>query len=656
MLDDQQKDDTEAPDDFAPVGKKKGKKNKRQSVSWEEEIIQAVAEEEPKPDETEQATEESDSKTPPLNEDLESGPSQTENELQETPVEVEGKEIFQSSEETHTDQKEKDFDWTDNMVSPQVQSQTEESPFPVRSPISDERDDPDQIHPTTTVDDSQSHEIVIPDTVVEDQLPAAGQQDEGPTELSTPDVQSIKQEAEDIDWTASKSSKKNKKKKKQKSIATMPDESIITEESSPKTPLEQDDNPNTEPEFVQTDQPREIQEEHAVVEDSPLIPDSVSLQVVDNEQPRETQEEPSVVEEVPLVSEPAPPMEAIVEEEFKPSSSSKKKGKKNKKKSDAWSLEELGESIENKNIDQLPAQQSSDSVEEVIAIDSDKTEVPEETPLAPEPAQEEIVEDTTVIPKEIQEEKSLPQEELLESETALIPELPSRKLSKKEKRKMKKGKKIDLEEEEPVADIVEEEQAETVISEKVPETVQEKLDSVPAIDDTPIIDEKPAETELVVDEAFIPIEEQQVADENPAITEPSTTIEEQQVTDMKPAELVLEEVPISTEEQQVADEKPAITEPVLEEPSTTIEEQQVADTEPSEPVLEQAFTTTEEQVADKEVAIAPAREEPVTHKLSKKEKRKNKKRMTENLPAEEPLEIENLSQNSTPMQRFVHAN
>lgn len=405
MLDDQQKDDTEAPDDFAPVGKKKGKKNKRQSVSWEEEIIQAVAEEEPKPDETEQATEESDSKTPPLNEDLESGPSQTENELQETPVEVEGKETFQSSEETHTDQKEKDFDWTDNMVSPQVQSQTEESPFPVRFPISDERDDPDQIHPTTTVDDSQSHEIVIPDTVVEDQLPAAGQQDEGPTELSTPDVQSVKQEAEDIDWTASKSSKKNKKKKKQKSIATMPDESIITEESSPKTPLEQDDNPNTEPEFVQTDQPREIQEEHAVVEDSPLIPDSVSLQVVDNEQPRETQEEPSVVEEVPLVSEPAPPMEAIVEEEFKPSSSSKKKGKKNKKKSDAWSLEELGESIENKNIDQLPAQQSSDSVEEVIAIDSDKTEVPEETPLAPEPAQEEIVEDTTVIPKEIQEEK-----------------------------------------------------------------------------------------------------------------------------------------------------------------------------------------------------------------------------------------------------------
>ncbi|KUL90065.1 hypothetical protein ZTR_02840 [Talaromyces verruculosus] len=601
MPDEQQKDDGAAADDFAPVGKKKGKKNKRQSVSWEEEVIQAVAEEEPKSNETEQAIEESDSKIPALSKDLDSEPSQTENELQETPVEVEGKETFQSSEETHTDQREKDFDWTDNVVSPQVQSQTEESPFPVRSPISDERDDPDQSRPTTTVDDSQSHETVIPEAVAEDQLPAAVQQD-GPTKLATADAQPVDQEAEDIDWTASKSSKKNKKNKKPTSITTVPEESmIIEEESSSKTPVEQDDKPDFEPKAIDTDEPKEVHEEPAVVEDSSLIPESVPLQTVDTEQPREIQEEPAPVEEVPFVSEPAPAMEANPEEEFKPGGSSKKKGKKNKKKANAWSFEELDEEpVGDQNTEQVPIQPPGNEVKkEIVAVDNDKNEVPEEAPLAPEPVQEEVVEDTTtkdatVISEEMPEEKIVPQEEVPETETAPISEPPSRKLSKKEKRKMKKGKKIEFEEE-PAAETVEKE-PETVSSEQVPEAAEEKVVSEPVIDDTRILDEKPVETEPAVEDISITAEEQQVADVNPVDTEP-----------------IPKEVPITTEEQpaEIADTR--LAEPVVEESSTTIEEQQVADVKPAEPVFEEPSISTEEQVAEKELEIAPVQEEPVVH-------------------------------------------
>jgi hypothetical protein len=671
MPDEQQKDDTKAADEFAPVGKKKGKKNKRQSVSWEEEVTQAVVEEEPKSNETGQATEESDSKIPPLSEDLNSGPSQTENELQETPVEVEGKETFQSSEETHTDQKEKDFDWTDNVVSPQVQSQTEESPFPVRSPISDERDDLDQSRPTTTtaVDYSQSHETVIPEAVADDQLPAAVQQEEGPTELSTTDVPLVDEEAENTDWTTSKSSKENKKKKKQKSIATVLEEPVVEEESPSKTPV---DKPDKEPEAVGTDEPREIQEGPAVVEDSPLVPEPVPLQVVDTEQPRGIQEEPAPAQEAPLVSESVPPMEANPEEEFKPAGSSKKKGKKNKKKYDAWSFEELGEEpVGNQDTEQIPIQPAGDEIkEEIVAVDNDKTELREDAPLAPETMQEEVVENTTtkdatVTPEEIPEEKSLPQEELPESETAPISELPSRKLSKKEKRKIKKGKKLDFEEEEPAAGIVEKE-IQTVSSEQNPGTAEEKVDSVPVIDDAPVLDEKSAATELVLGESPIIAEEQHVIDMKPAepepvVEEPFITTEkvadvkpvatepvleeapffteDQQVADMKPAESVPEEAPITIEEQ-TADTKPAETEPVLEKAPIATEEQQVTDMKPAdtEPFLEEAPISTEERVAVEDVEIAPVQEESVTRKLSKKEKRKNKKRMTENWSEEEPLE------------------
>lgn len=679
MPDEQQKDDEVAPDDFAPVGKKKGKKNKRQSVSWEEEVIQAVAEEEPKSNEIEQVTEESDSKIPTLSEDLDSGPSQTENELQETPVEVEGKETFQSSEETHTDQKEKDFDWTDNVVSPQVQSQTEESPFPVRSPISDERDDPDQSRPTTTtaaVNDSQSYETVIPEAVAEDQRPAAVQQDERPTELATTDAQPVDQEAEDIDWTASKSSKKNRKKKKQKSITTLPEESmIVEEESSSKTPGEQDDQPDIEPKAVDTEQPREIQEEPVVVEDSSLVTESVPLQSIDTEQPKDFQEEPAVVEdspldsdsvpleivdtvqpseiqekpapveEAPLVSEPALAMEANPEEEFKPAGSSKKKGKKNKKKANAWSFEELGEeAMGDQNTEQAPIQPPGDEVkEEIVAVDNDKTTVPEEAPLAPEAMREEVLDDTTtkdatMTPKELPEENSVPQEEPPESETAPISEPPSRKLSKKEKRKMKKGKKIDFEEEEPVAETVEKE-PETVTSEQVPEVAEETVVSEPVIDDTTIIDEKPVETEPAVEEVPVTTEELQIADLKPAVSEAPITVEEQ-VADANPVDIepIPKAVPITTEEQPTEIANTKIAEPVLEEPLTTIEEQRVADMVPAESIPEEAPITTEEQVAEKEVQIAPVQEEPITRKLSKKEKRKNKKRMTESWPEEEPLE------------------
>lgn len=602
MPDEQQKDDEGAPEEFAMVGKKKGKKNKRQSVSWEEDVIQAVAEEEPKPNETgepeqAQATEESDSKNPPLSEqtDLDSGPSQTENELQETPVDVEGKETFQSSEETHTDQKEKDFDWTDNMVSPQVQSQKEESPFPVRSPTSDKSEDPDQSRPTiTTVDDSQSHETVIPEAVAEDQLPAAVQQEEGPTGLTTADVQPVDQEAEDVDWTASKSKKKNKKKKQQ-SITTVPEEFMIVEEASfSKTLVEQDEKPE-------------------------------DLQVVNTDEPREIQEEPAIVEDSPLVSEPVPQIEAIAEEEFKPAGSSKKKGKKNKKKFDAWSFEEeLGEEpAGDQNTEQTPIQPPRDTVEEIVTVDNDKTELPEDALLAPETVQEEIVDttikDATVIPEETPEEKNLPQEEPPESEAAPISEPPTRKLSKKEKRKMKKGKKMEFEEEEPAADIVENEQAEAVSSEQVPEAAEEKIDSAPAMDEIPFLDEKPVGTESVLEEAPM-------------------TIEEQQIANVKPAEPVPEEASIAIEEQQVADLKPVDVEPIPEDAPITTKEQQVADMKPAEPIPEEAPIGTEEYVVDKEVEMTPVQEEPITRELSKKEKRRNKKRMTENWPEEEPLE------------------
>jgi hypothetical protein len=602
MPDEQQKDDEGAPNEFAVVGKKKDKKNKRQSVSWVEEVIQADAEEEPKTSETgepeqAQATEESDSKNPPLSEqtDLDSGPSQTENELQETPVDVEGKETFQSSEETHTDQKEKDFDWTDHMVSPQVHSQKEESPFPVRSPTSDKSENPDQSRPTiTTVDDPQSHENVIPEAVAEDQLPAAIQQEEGPTELTTADVQPVDQEAEDVDWTASKSKKKNKKKNKQQSITTVPEESMIVEEASfSKTLVEQDEKPE-------------------------------DLQVVDTDESREIQKEPTVVEDSPLVSEPVPQIEAISEEEFKHAGSSKNKGKKNKKKYDAWSFEELGEEpAGDQNTEQTPLQPPGDAAEEIVTVDNDKTELPQDAPLALETVREEIVDttikDTTVIPEETPEEENLPQEEPPESETAPISVPPARKLSNKEKRKIKKGKKMELEEEEPAADIIENEQAEAVSSEQVPEAVEEKIDSAPAMDETPFLDEKPVGTESVLEEAPM-------------------TMEEQQITNVKPTEPVPEEASIAIDEQQVADVKPVDIELIPEDAPITTEEQQVADMKPAESIPEEAPIGTEEYIVEKEVGMTPVQEESITRKLSKKAKRKNKKRMTESWPEEEPLE------------------
>lgn len=601
MSGEQQNEDEVAADDLAPVGKKKGKKNKRQSVSWEEEVIQAVAEEEPKNDETG----DSEKNVPPSEQtDLNSGTNDKENELQETPVEVEGKETFQSSEETHTDQKEKDFDWTDNVVSPQVQSQTEESPFPVRSPISDERNDPDQSRPTTiatSVDDSQNHETVIPEAVVEYQPPSAVQQEES-TELAAVDIQPVDQEAEDIDWMASKSSKKNKKKKKQKSISAVPDESVIAEEgSSLKTPPEQDDKPDFEPKTIDTDEPKEIHEKPTVIEDSPLVPESVPLQVVDTGRPREILEEPAPLEEIPLVSEPASAREVNPEEEFEPVGPSKKKNKKNKKKSGTWSFEGLGEeSVRDQNTEQTPMHSPGDEVkEDMIAAVNDETIQPQDAPLASELVQEKVLEDTTtkdftMIPEETPNEKSVPQEVPSESKTEPTSEFPSRKLSKKEKRKMKKGKK-DFEEEELVAETVEKD-AKTVSSGQVPEVAEEKVISEPIIDETPILIEKLAESE-------------------PTVEETPAAAKEQKAADMNPAESVPEDDPVTVKEQ-------------------------VADLEPihSEPVLGETPTNIEEQVVEREVHIAPVPEEPVTRKLSKKEKRKNKKRMSENWPEEEPLQ------------------
>jgi hypothetical protein len=145
------------PDDFdvdtwSSGKKKKGKKNKRWSVDWEDEVTGPDAGSGDKKEaEAIDATPAPSSYSEGLVKQIsahntieETAVQEPEATLQETPIEVDGKEFSQSFDKTDIDKMEVKSDWTDDMVSSQVQPQKEESPYRVPSPISTESQEPSQ--------------------------------------------------------------------------------------------------------------------------------------------------------------------------------------------------------------------------------------------------------------------------------------------------------------------------------------------------------------------------------------------------------------------------------------------------------------------------------------------------------------------------------
>lgn len=529
---DEQAKDEVASDGFAVTGKK-GKKNKRQSVNWEEDIVQAAIEDEPKENENAeldiiQAVEERP-RTPPSNDNMEPSfeLSEARSVLQETPVDVDGKETFQSSDEAHTGNKEKDFDWTDNMVSPQVHSQIEASPFPVPSPTFDIREN--SLQPQPFVDDPQSGQPVFPDSVAQDLPPIVEKESEETVEQHV-DTESLGREADDADRAATKSAKgMDKKKKKQKAISIEPDESLIAEQEA-----------STKTSSVQADDKTEFQD----------LP-GVSREV-------DAQPETLPTPEVTPALEQLPQPDMSVEEEFEDVSSSKKKGKK-KKKADAWSFADISESAEQDNLadgDQGIANPPLGEFDKELSVDNDEKEIQERAMIVSE-TQKDVektltLDEGSAAAQERSQNEGFLKEELKEEqneeEVAAVYEAPSRNLSKKEKRKQKKEKKsAGFEDEEPTAVSTEKEYMGSTENDEVVESVKEDLDKAQAFGGDATVN-----------------------DEN------------------------------MREEQ------------TRETPLTNFEVEQVAE-------VEFAPTSLQE-------------EEPFARKLSKKEKRKNKKRMIEEVP------------------------
>jgi hypothetical protein len=477
VMDEQQTRDEAVSDEFAVAGKKKGKKNKRQPVNWEDDIIQAASEDEPKPDDSREpdnaeAVEET-SQTPPPTENIDSNPElhETESALQETPVEVDGKETFQSSDETQTDEKEKDFDLTDSMVSPQVQSQTEESLFPVPSPTSDNREDADQ--PRPSVDYSQIGEPVTTDPLAEDQPSTTEKASAELADQSTVDLQPIDQDLEDADWTTTKSGKGGKKKKSKKNqISFVPDEPLVTEESPVQTPMEIgnrsdfQDQPNVSAEQVE-EQPESspvdqkelpmdndedrIQEDQMVISDVQEKGDSKDL-VLDDAPP---ENEPALQEEQPGNDAPTA-SEPLIR---KLSKKDKKKQKKEKKTAVLEEEEPTAVSIEKEYTATISAEQVAETKEEnVDTIPAVSEDIPA---VNDQPAEE---------------------EQILAEPTSSQEEPFARKLSKKEKRKSKKRATEDIVQDDVKDDVQEEKGIEVDSAD-----VEGQLDDVM----TPIVTEEP---------------------------------------------------------------------------------------------------------------------------------------------------------------------
>ncbi|OKL60485.1 hypothetical protein UA08_04436, partial [Talaromyces atroroseus] len=463
------------------AGKKKGKKNKRQSVNWEEDVIQAATENEPKLDEAgeiDNAEAVKETSLYPATENIDSNPELhgIESAPQETLVEVDGKETFQSSDETHTDKKEKDFDWTDNMVSPQVQSQTEEFRSPVPSPTSNNHEDNDQPRPSE--DDIQSGEFVTTSTLPENQPPIFEKESIEATEQPTVYLQPIDPEAEDADITTTKTGKGDKGR--QKKI----DESLITEEdSSMKKSMVADDG-----------------------SDSQVLP------YVNKEQVGEPGS--SFAQDVLAVSES--PRDLGAEKGLEHVGSSKKKGKK-KKKADTYSFADFGESVDERcaaNADHGPANASGDLFnQKELSVDNNENQLQEDTTVTSDVHGKDDAKDLIVV--EAPHHNEVVPKEHPDNEVSAVSESPpSRNLTKKEKKKLKKGKKaVEIDEEEPTAGPITNEYTEKINTRQLVEAVEENVDNTPAVSsESPWVNDQPAEQGQILDEPTVDVKEQQVAE------------------------------------------------------------------------------------------------------------------------------------------------
>jgi hypothetical protein len=299
-------------DEFSLAGKKKkkGKKNKRQSSNWEDEVIEAVAGDESGEIAT-QATEAGDGAEEPKESVSRDSPSEEttvptpvpetpESTLQETPVEVDGKDTFQSSDKNDIDTKEKDFDWTDNMVSSQVQAPTEDSPYPVPSPTLIDRDN--VFEPTPAED---NHKPAVPDATVESQKLASNEQ-EATKDVSTTDVDPSTQEPDSEFWsTSTGKGSKNKKKKKQKSKLNFTD---LDEDQNAESKIA------THPPTEFAEDPKDqssMNQEESTTADNDNLPSSISEEQKDEEYTRmEEVIEPDVTHEGETTAE-APALEEI---------------------------------------------------------------------------------------------------------------------------------------------------------------------------------------------------------------------------------------------------------------------------------------------------------------------------------------------------------
>jgi hypothetical protein len=229
--------------------KRKAKKDKkRRSVTWVDEIAEAppqkgeeVAAIEPTPtlataDLAEDIATQAQSSEKGELEEPEFPEPQT--ALQETPVEADGKETFQPSDKIGVDQREKDIDWTDDMVSSQVEPQTEESPYPVPSPTLAK---PSELEPETSslpvpsVVDQGAREIAPSDVTAETRSFAAEESTEIAQDVSPSDAAAPEQ-AEEGDFWAVPSKKKNKKEKKKKRDSTVPSAAELSNQEEQAAP------------------------------------------------------------------------------------------------------------------------------------------------------------------------------------------------------------------------------------------------------------------------------------------------------------------------------------------------------------------------------------------------------------------------------------
>ncbi|KAL1967835.1 hypothetical protein VTN77DRAFT_2524 [Rasamsonia byssochlamydoides] len=300
--------------------KRKAKKGKKRwSVTWVDEVAEAA------PEEGTRTTVIEPTETPATDDPAgdivtratssekdvhEPEPQEPETAMQETPVQADGKETFQSSDKIETGKKEKDFDGTNDMVSSQVEPRKEECPYPVSSPTFAESPEPEpeisSLPEAPSVVDQEARETMTSDFVTESQSLAAEEsaevvKDIPPTEsapATTPAAPEQENE-EDSSIAPSKKNKKEKKKKRKSAASSVGEIPNPEEQTSPPAAAEETQESVVGDVAQETQRPsehRKTEEELALEPEKPVA--------ADGEDKENQQDQTTLLEEREIPTQP----------------------------------------------------------------------------------------------------------------------------------------------------------------------------------------------------------------------------------------------------------------------------------------------------------------------------------------------------------------